>query len=145
MRTAGDDRRRYGRFAMKDVEIRLPHRPGALAGMARALGEAGISIEGGGAWVVDARGVGHFLFADKAEVAGILRDCGIEVVAERPVAMLRLDQAVPGQLGLACSQMAVAGVNLVARYSDHDHRLVLVAGDIAAAHAVAEAWTAATR
>ena len=54
---------------MKDVEIRLPDRPGALAGMARALGKAGIGIEGGGAWVVDGRGVGHFLFADDAPAA----------------------------------------------------------------------------
>ena len=125
---------------MKDVEIRLPDRPGALADMACALGKAGISIEGGGAWVVDGRGVGHFLFADDAPVAAALRDCGIEVVAERPVAMLRLDQATPGQLGLACARMAAAGVNLVAQYSDHDHRLVLVADDVAAARSVAAAW-----
>jgi hypothetical protein len=130
---------------MKDVEIRLPDRPGALADMARALGEAGIGIEGGGAWVVDGRGVGHFLFADEAPAAAVLRDCGVEVVAERPVAMLRLDQALPGQLGLACSQMAAAGVNLVAQYSDHDHRLVLVADDLAAARSVTEAWTVAVR
>ena len=130
---------------MKDVEIRLPDRPGALAGMARALGKAGIGIEGGGAWVVDGRGVGHFLFADDAPAAAVLRDCGIEVVAERPVAMLRLDQATPGQLGLACARMAAAGVNLVAQYSDHDHRLVLVADDVAAARSVAEAWTVAVR
>jgi hypothetical protein len=130
---------------MKDVEIRLPDRPGALADMARALGEAGIGIEGGGAGVVDGRGVGHFLFADEAPAAAVLRDCGVEVVAERPVAMLRLDQALPGQLGLACSQMAAAGVNIVAQYSDHDHRLVLVADDLAAARSVTEAWTVAVR
>jgi hypothetical protein len=41
--------------------------------------------------------------------------------------------------------MAAAGVNLVAQYSDHDHRLVLVADDVAAARSVAEAWTVAVR
>ena len=49
---------------MKDLEIDLENRPGALAEMGEALGRAGVSIEGGGAWVVDGRGIAHFLFAD---------------------------------------------------------------------------------
>ena len=40
---------------MKDLAIELENRPGALAEMGEALGRAGVSIEGGGAWVVDAR------------------------------------------------------------------------------------------
>ena len=39
---------------MQDVSIRLENRPGALAEMGEALARAGISIEGGGAWVVAA-------------------------------------------------------------------------------------------
>ena len=38
---------------MKDLAIELENRPGALAEMGEALGRAGVSIEGGGAWVVD--------------------------------------------------------------------------------------------
>jgi hypothetical protein len=125
---------------MKDVEIHLPDRPGALAAMARALGTAGIGIEGGGAWVVGGRGVAHFLFADDAPVAAALRAHGIDVVAERGTVMLRLDQETPGQLGRLTGLMAEAGVNIIAQYSDHDHRLVLVVDDAAAAQAVAEAW-----
>ena len=51
---------------MKDLTIALENRPGALAELGEALGRAGISIEGGGAWVVNGRGVAHFLVEDEA-------------------------------------------------------------------------------
>jgi hypothetical protein len=47
---------------MKDLTIALENRPGALAEMGDALGRAGVSIEGGGAFVVNGKGVAHFLF-----------------------------------------------------------------------------------
>jgi hypothetical protein len=49
---------------MKDLTIDLENQPGALAAMGAALGSAGVSIEGGGAFVVSGRGVAHFLFED---------------------------------------------------------------------------------
>jgi hypothetical protein len=36
--------------------------------------------------------------------------------------------------------MADAGVNIEVLYSDHDHRLILVVDDLAAARKVSEAW-----
>src|SRR5258705_12124 len=51
---------------MKDLTIALENRPGALADMGEALGRAELSVEGGGAWVVDRKGVAHFLFVDAA-------------------------------------------------------------------------------
>jgi hypothetical protein len=36
---------------MKDIAIELEHRPGALAAMGEALGRAGVSVEGGGAFL----------------------------------------------------------------------------------------------
>ena len=56
---------------MKDVEIDLDNSPGALARMGEILGAAGVSVEGGGAWVVNGRGVAHFLFHD-GELRGAL-------------------------------------------------------------------------
>jgi hypothetical protein len=50
---------------MQDVAIYLENRPGSLAEMGEALGQHGISIEGGGAWVVDGRGVDNY---EKAQV-----------------------------------------------------------------------------
>ena len=60
---------------MKDLAIALENRPGALAEMGEALGRAGVSVEGGGAWVVDGRGVAHFLFADGAAARRFHRRC----------------------------------------------------------------------
>ncbi|MBV9772942.1 MAG: amino acid-binding ACT domain-containing protein [Gemmatimonadetes bacterium] len=126
---------------MRDLAIALDDRPGALAEMGRALGQAGVSIEGGGAWVVQGRGVAHFLFADGTAARTALERAGIEVLAEREVLVQRLRQGVPGQLGELTRRMAEAGVNIEVQYSDHDHRLVLVVDDVERGRAVSEAWT----
>ena len=60
---------------MKDVAIKPENRPGALAEMGEALAEAGISIEGGGAWTADNGAVAHFLFDDDADVKNALEKC----------------------------------------------------------------------
>src|SRR6478672_6119892 len=126
---------------MKDLAIALENRPGALAEMGEALGRAGVSIEGGGAWVVDGRGVAHFLFADGAAARGALEAAGIHVLDEREIVAVRLKQAVPGQLGQLTRRMAEAGVNIEVLYSDHDHRLILVVDDVARGRVVSEAWS----
>jgi hypothetical protein len=126
---------------MRDLAIALENRPGALADMGEALGRAGVSVEGGGAWVVDGAGVAHLLFADGDAARRALRASGITVIADREVVTVRLKQAVPGQLGMLTRRMADAGVNIEVLYSDHDHQLVLVVDDVAKARAVAEAWT----
>ncbi len=120
----------------RDLEIRLPAVPGALATLGEALGGAGVSVQGGGA----ARGVAHFLVGDAARAREALT--AFEVVADREVVMLRLDQARPGQLGLACRRMADAGVTIEVLYSDHDHQLCLVVDDPARGRRVAAAWAA---
>ena len=125
---------------MKDLAIALEDRPGALAEMGDALGRAGVSIEGGGAWVVAGTGVAHFLFVDAAAAREALASAGIEVVAEREVLVQRLEQGVPGQLGLLTRRMAEAGVNIEVLYSDHDHRLILVVDDLLRGRRVSEAW-----
>jgi hypothetical protein len=51
---------------MRDLTIRLENRPGALAEMGEALGSAGVSVEGGGAFLFDGQAIAHFLFADSA-------------------------------------------------------------------------------
>jgi hypothetical protein len=125
---------------MIDLAIALADTPGALAAMGEALGRAGVSVEGGGAWVVGGEGIAHFLFEDGAAARRALEAAGIRVVAEREVVTVRLKQAVPGQLGMITRRMAEAGVNIEVLYSDHDHRLVLVVDDLAKGRAVADAW-----
>ncbi|MCI2263083.1 MULTISPECIES: ACT domain-containing protein [Xanthomonas] len=125
---------------MKDVEIHLDDRPGALAAMAQALGAAGISIEGGGAWRVEGHAVAHFLFDAAAPVRDALQAHGIRVAAERPAVLLRLDQQTPGQLGLLTGLLGAAGIDIAVQYSDHHGQLVLVVDDLAGARAIADAW-----
>ncbi|HQR05874.1 MAG TPA: hypothetical protein PLN21_03575 [Gemmatales bacterium] len=125
---------------MKDLTISLDNRPGALAEMGEALGRAGVSVEGGGAWVVDGVGVAHFLFQDGAAARQALEAVGIRVLAEREVLVQRLKQDVPGQLGQLTRRMAQAGVNIEVLYSDHDHQMILVVDDIERGRAVSEAW-----
>jgi hypothetical protein len=125
---------------MKDLAIQLENRPGALAEMGEALGRAGVSVEGGGAWVVDGRGIAHFLFDDGATARRALEAAGIAVLAERDVIVQRLKQDEPGQLGKLTRRMAEAGVNIEVLYSDHAHQLILVVDDLATARSVSEAW-----
>lgn len=122
---------------MFDVSIELEDRPGALAEMGEALGRAGVSVEGGGAWVAGTVGAAHFLVADGEVARAALVAAGIRVVAVREVVTTRLDQARPGQLGATCRRLAEAGVNIEVLYSDHDHRLILVVDDTIAAARVA--------
>jgi len=125
---------------MHDLTIELEDRPGALAEMGEALGRAGVSVEGGGVFVVDGVGVAHFLFEDGAAARRALEAAGIRVLAEREVLVQRLHQGEPGQLGKISRRMADAGVNIEVQYSDHDHRLILVVDDLAKGRAVSEAW-----
>jgi hypothetical protein len=125
---------------MKDLSIDLADHPGALADMGECLGRAGVSLEGGGAWVVEGRGIAHFLVEDGAAGRRALESAGIRVVAERDVVAVRLKQDVAGQLGRLARRMADAGVNIEVVYSDHNHRLILVVDDVAHAQTVAEAW-----
>jgi len=125
---------------VKDLTIALENRPGALAEMGVALGRAGVSVEGGGAFVVNGVGVAHFLFADGAAARRALEAAGIRVLAEREVLVQRLRQGEPGQLGKISRRMADAGVNIEVQYSDHDHQLILVVDDLAKGRAVSEAW-----
>jgi hypothetical protein len=126
---------------MKDLTIVLDDHPGALADMGEALGRAGVSVEGGGAWVVDGRGVAHFLFEDGTAAREALEAVGIRVLAEREVIVQRLQQSVPGQLGQLTRRMAQAGVNIDVLYSDHDNQLILVVDDLTTGREVSEAWT----
>jgi hypothetical protein len=127
---------------MDDVEISLDNAPGELARMGEALGAAGVSVEGGGAWVVANRGVAHFLFEDGDAARRALESIGMNVVAVKPVLLQRLRQDEPGQLGKICRAMADAGVNIEVQYSDHDHQLVLVVDDPVKGAEVSRQWMA---
>ena len=126
---------------MKDLTISLKNQPGALAEMGEALGRAGVSIEGGGAFVVNGVGVAHFLFEDGDAARQALENAGIDVLAVSDVVVQRLKQDQPGQLGKLTKKMAEAGVNIEVLYSDHDHQLILVVDDLPTAQRVSAEWS----
>lgn len=126
---------------MNDVEIRLDDRPGALAEMGKALGRAGVSIEGGGGFVIDRKGILHLLFRDGGAARRVLEAAKIEVRGVHDIVAVRLRQAEPGQLGHVARAMAGAGVNVEAMYSDHANRLILVVDRPELAQLVAQEWS----
>jgi hypothetical protein len=123
-----------------DLAIELDRRPDALAVMGEALGQAGISVEGGGMFNVDGRAIAHFLVEDGHEARRALAAAGISVTAVREVLARRLDQEAPGQLGAITRAIAEAGARIEVLYSDHDHRLILLTSDQAVAAAATKGW-----
>jgi hypothetical protein len=126
--------------SMKDIEIELDNDSGSLARMGHALGRAGLSVEGGGAWVVDGRAVAHFLFKDGEAAKTALEEAGMRVTAMRDVVVQPLDQDDPAQLGELSAAMAEAGVKIEVLYNDHDNQLVLVVDDVEKGRSVADTW-----
>jgi len=125
---------------VRDLAILLENRPSALAEMGEALGSAGVSVEGGGAFVFEGKGIAHFLFRDGTAARKALEQRGIEVLADREVLIQRLRQDEPGQLGKISRMMADAGVNIEVIYSDHEDQLILVVDDFEKGRAVSEKW-----
>jgi len=127
---------------MFDLAIRLENKLGEMARMGEALGVAGVSVEGGGGWVVDGKGYMHFLFEDGEAAKKALENVGIEVLEVREVLVQKLRQDIPGQLGKIATRMADAGVNIEVVYSDHANQLCLVVDDFETGKAVSDAWRA---
>jgi hypothetical protein len=113
-----------------DMTIYLDDRPGQVASVGRALGVAGINIDGGFGLVVGGQGIMHILVRDEdAEGAGhALMDAGFEVRNEQPVMVVELDDR-PGALGEIAQRAADAGVNLTVFYLATTTRGVLGADD----------------
>ncbi len=127
---------------MYDLEMHLANQPGELARLGDTLGRAGVSVEGGGMFLVGDLGVAHFLVEDAHSAQAALTRAGIEVAAVREALTLRLSQDEPEQLGSLTGAMADSGVNMEVFYSDHDHQLILLVDNPAAAHGVQEKWMA---
>lgn len=115
---------------LRDIEVILMNRPGALADFGEILGSVGVSLEGGGVFTHDGIAVAHFLVDDAEAARSALEGAGIGPVHIHDVVMLKLDQETPGQLGSVSRRMRDADVNILVQYSDHDHNLVLVVSEM---------------
>jgi hypothetical protein len=125
---------------MKDLEIILENKPGALALLGETLGKNKISLEGGGVFENGAHSIAHFLVEDAERAREILGEVGIEVIKINEVIIQKLRQDVPGQLGMFCRRLADRGVNIRTQYSDHSNRLIVVVDDYEKAGQVSDEW-----
>ncbi|UJP10138.1 hypothetical protein L2X99_17635 [Microbacterium sp. KUDC0406] len=116
---------------MYDITVPAPEGATSLARIGAILGEAGISLEGGGMWA----DVAHYLVAEGDAAAHALECAGIRGVVVRRGLVVPLDADVPGALGRIMTRLADADVHLLAQYSDHGNRKVLIVDDPDAARA----------
>ena len=125
---------------MKDLQIILNNKPGELARMGEILGAAKVSLEGGGVFVHNNKGIAHFLVEDSEAGKKALNAEGIIVEKINDVLMQKLNQEVPGQLGEICRIMAENNVNILTQYSDHYNQLILVVDDYNKGKELSENW-----
>lgn len=125
---------------MKDITIHLQDKPGALAEMGEILGATGVSLEGGGVFVHNGKGIAHFLVEDAEKAKQALSAKGIEVASIHPVLIQKLIQDVPGQLGKICRLMAKNNINILVQYSDHYNHLILVVDDHEKGKIISDNW-----
>ncbi len=126
---------------MRDLAIIMKNEPGALAEMGEILGRAGVSLEGGGVFVHEGKGVAHFLVEDAEKAKEALEKHAIEVAGIHQVLIQRLKQDVPGQLGKICRIMGENQVNILVQYSDHANQLILVVDDHKKGLEISENWS----
>lgn len=125
---------------MQDIEILLANKPGQLALMGQTLGKNKISLEGGGVFQNGEISIAHFLVEEAEKAKEELAKVQIEVVKINDVIIQKLRQDVAGQLGIFCTRMAEANVNILVQYSDHSNQLIIVVDDYEKGKKVSEAW-----
>ena len=123
-----------------DLTVILEHRPGELASLGQATGQAGVNIEGMCAMTGEGRGVVHLLFADEVVDAArrALEDAGMGIADPRELLVVDI-QDRPGTLGEMARRFADARVNIELVYSTFGGvKLVVATDDLDAARAALE-------
>jgi hypothetical protein len=128
---------------MKDLEILLQNKTGLLALMGETLGRNKISLEGGGVFSNGNFSIAHFLVQEPERAKEVLAAVGITVSKINDVIIQKLQQDIPGQLGMFCRRLADADVNILVQYSDHSNQLIIVPDNYEAARKVSEDWMSA--
>ena len=114
-----------------DLEIVLEDRPGELARVGEALGNAGVNIEGIAGFGFEGRGVVHILVEDASAARAALESAGLSVSSEAEALTMELSGAAsrPGEMGRMARAVADAGINFRAVYLATNNRAVAVTSD----------------
>jgi hypothetical protein len=121
----------------RDLTVILKDRPGELARLGQATGEAGVNIQGMCAFTGEGTGVIHVLVDDaQAAVARqALQDAGMGVADEREVLVVDIEDR-PGTLGELARSLGEASVNIELAYTIFGGvKLVIVTDDLDSARA----------
>ena len=121
----------------KDLTVILQDRPGELARLGAATGQAGVNIQGMCAFTGEGRGVIHLLFDDEQAGAAhaALEEAGMGVADEREVLVIDVEDR-PGTLGELGRSLGEAGVNIEFAYTVFGGvKLVIATDDLDSARA----------
>lgn len=113
-----------------NLTVVLQDRPGELARLGEATGQAGVSIQGMCALTGEGRGVIHLLFNEDVAPAArrALEEAGMGIADEREV--LVIDAAKrPGSLGGLARALGEANVNIELAYTTFGGTKLVVATD----------------
>jgi hypothetical protein len=122
-----------------DLLVTLEDRPGTLADLGEALGNAGINIEGFCAITSEGKGIVHLLVEDVAGARQALQAAGIKVEGETDVIVGDTapdDVDRPGAMGAIARKIADAGINVTLVYLATNSRSVVATSDNAKAQQV---------
>jgi hypothetical protein len=125
--TEQDNRRSF--IMPVDLTVILEDRPGTLAEMGEALGNAGINIDGMCGFTIEGKGVIHLLVEDAAEARPVLETTGINVKSMKDVLLVEAEDR-PGMLGEVARKLANAGVNIELLYKATQTMLVIAVDDL---------------
>lgn len=129
---------------LKDLTVEVDDKVGTVAGIAEALGKAGVNIEGISVVSVGGKGVGHVLVEDAQKARQALQGAGARVTDEQDAVVTEIEDR-PGSLGKLTRKIADAGVNLNAVYLATRTRVVIGAQDVEKVRAVAGEGAASRR
>jgi hypothetical protein len=118
-----------------DIAVELEDRPGTLAQLGAAAGDAGINISG----VCGTSGNGgviHILVDDAESASPVLASAGLVIQDTREVLVVEVEDR-PGVLGETAKRFGDAGINIDLVYLAAGTRLVLGVDDIEAARSLA--------
>jgi hypothetical protein len=120
----------------KDLTVVLQDRPGELARLGQATGEAGVNLQGMCAFTGEGRGIIHILVDDAKAAAArqALEEAGMGVADEREVLVVDIEDR-PGTLGELARSLAEASVNIELAYTTFGVKLVVATDDIDSARA----------
>jgi hypothetical protein len=122
----------------RDLTVILQDRPGELARLGEATGQAGVNIEGMCALTGEGKGFIHILVEDGPGAREALEEAGMGVADEREVLVVDVENR-PGTLGEVAQRLAEASVNIELVYTTFGGvRLVIATDDLDSARAALE-------